>query len=82
MVAFCLFLMFMLWFVSVFLMFMLLFVSVFLIDLFYFLSLLCLFLHGDDVLCCFFSCPMSSVCFPCFSPNAFPVWFGLVPCIF
>ena len=64
MVAFCLFLMFMLLFVFVF---------VFLVDRFYFLSLLCPFLHGDDVLCWLFSCPMSYVCFPCFSPNVFPV---------
>ena len=27
----------------------------------------------DDVLCWLLSCPFSSVCFPCFSPNAFLV---------
>ena len=62
MVVFCLFLMF-----------VLLFVFVFLVITFYFLSLLCPFLHGDDVLCWLFSCPMSSVGFPCFSPDVFPV---------
>ena len=69
MVAFCLLVLF-----------VLLFVSVFLVDHFlFFVSSVSL--HGDDVLCWLFSCPMSSVCFPCFSPNVFPVWFDLVPSI-
>ena len=64
--AFCLFLM------SVF---------VVLVALFDFLSLLCPCLHGDDVLCRLLSCLLSPVCFPCFSPNVFPVRFGLIPSI-
>ena len=39
------------------------------------------FVYRDDVLCWLLSCPFSSVCFPCLSPNFFPVWFGLVPSI-
>ena len=37
------------------------------------------FVHRDDVLCWLLSCPFSSVCFPCLSPDVFPIWFGLVP---
>ena len=40
---------------------------------YFFLSLLCPFMHGKDVLCWLLSCPLSSVCFPCFSSNVFPV---------
>ena len=40
-----------------------------------------LLVYRDDVLCWLFSCPFSSVCFPCLSPNVFPVGFGLVPSI-
>ena len=29
--------------------------------------------RDDDVLCWLLSCPFSSVCFPCFSPNVLPV---------
>ena len=31
------------------------------------------FFYRDDVLCWLLSCPFSSVCFPCLSPNVFPV---------
>ena len=31
------------------------------------------FVYRDDVLCWLLSCPFSSVCFPCLSPNVFPV---------
>ena len=31
------------------------------------------FVYRDDVLCWLLSCPFSSVCFPCSSPNVFPV---------
>ena len=61
MVAFCLFVLF-----------VLLFVFMFLVDLY-----LC-FAHSvslpsDDVLCWLLSCPLSSGCSHCFSPNVFPV---------
>ena len=39
------------------------------------------FVYRDDVLCWLLSCPFSSVCFFCLSPNVFPVWFRLVPSI-
>ena len=66
MVAFRLLLLFvMLWFVLLF---------VFLVDLFLFLFLSrSVSLPGADVLCWLLSRPLSSVCFPCFSPNAYPV---------
>ena len=31
------------------------------------------FVYHDDVLCWLLSCPFSSVCFPCLSPNVSPV---------
>ena len=68
MVAFCLFLKF-----------VILFVFVFLVVVGGFC--LSLFLPGNDVLCWLLPCPLSSICFLCFSPNVFPVWFGLVPSI-
>ena len=37
--------------------------------------------YRDDVLCWLRSCPFSSVCFLCLSPNVFPVRFRLVPSI-
>ena len=50
----------------------LLFVFLFLADLFlFFVSSASLL--GDDVLCWLPFCPLSSVCFPCFSPKLFPV---------
>ena len=34
---------------------------------------LCFLFYRDDVLCWLLPCPFSSVCFPCLSPNVFPV---------
>ena len=59
-------------------MILLVLVFVFLVDLFlFFVSSVSL--PGDDGLRWLLSCPLSSVCFPCFSLNVFPVRFGLVP---
>ena len=70
MVAFCLFLLFVLSFVFPFFVYLFLF-FVFSVSL-----------PGDDVLCWLLSCPLSSnICFLYFSPNVFPVWFDLVPSI-
>ena len=40
---------------------------------FYCLCFFFFFVYRDDVLCWLLSCPSSSVCFPCLSPNFFPV---------
>ena len=57
--------------VAFFLLFVLLFVFLFPTDLFLFF--VSVSLPGDDILCWLLSCPLSSVCFPCFSPNVVSV---------
>ena len=56
----------------------LLFVFLVLVLLFTCICVSSVSLPGDDVLCWLLYCPLSSVCFPCFSPDVFPVWFDFV----